>query len=491
MPILHRPSFERSIAEGLHLTDMEFGGTLLSVLAVASTRKTPRVFVNGQTLSSGSKFVNQIRFRRRFFDPTIYEVQMYGLLTLFCCRIIGTSSLLVLSRTQFLMSQRTHIIRKPDGHKLNAEDELWKRAFWSFVALERMCCLFTGRPMSLHTDDYDVDLPLEVDDEYWDRGFVQPLGKPSQLSYTVCYSRICEILGDTYRRVYASKKAKIRMGWDAEWEQRAVADFDSSMNDYLDSVPPHLRWDPENPPEGTFFDQSAALHIAYNYILITMHRKYIQNTSVPSVPSLSICATSARAIIHTADVWLKKRQRVPLPIIITAVFVSGVILALYALGTKQAGLPNKDLVQVATAMEILKFAESRSQPAGRLWELLGEIWSFDDPLPPPNKNEIDSIDPAKLSTLVQQPQLEQSCNFWNSILASDQSLEPAPEMSLEQLLADANGLGPMDRLLHDDFLSMWMAAPTNFGNIEQWDTFIDNRGANGDGANWSDSFERS
>jgi hypothetical protein len=45
-----------------------------------------------------------------------------------------------------------------------------------------------------------------------------------------------------------------------------------------------------------------------------------------------------------------------------AVFVSGLILVLYTLKTKRAGLShdkNKDLVQVATAMDFLKFGESR------------------------------------------------------------------------------------------------------------------------------------
>jgi hypothetical protein len=44
------------------------------------------------------------------------------------------------------------------------------------------------------------------------------------------------------------------------------------------------------------------------------------------------------------------------------VFVSCVILIVYMMGTKRAGLPihkNKDLAHVATAMEILKVAESR------------------------------------------------------------------------------------------------------------------------------------
>lgn len=34
---------------------------------------------------------------------------------------------------------------------------------------------------------------LEVDDVYWDRGFVQPIGKPSELSYFVFHLRLCEV----------------------------------------------------------------------------------------------------------------------------------------------------------------------------------------------------------------------------------------------------------------------------------------------------------
>jgi hypothetical protein len=42
------------------------------------------------------------------------------------------------------------------------------------------------------------------------------------------------------RRLYGSKKSKIRMGWDGpDWEQCAVSELDSAMNDFVDTVPPH------------------------------------------------------------------------------------------------------------------------------------------------------------------------------------------------------------------------------------------------------------
>lgn len=143
--------------------------------------------------------------------------------------------------------------------------------------------------MGLHGEDYDVNPPLQIDDEYWDHGFTQPPGEAPLISYFVCYSRLCEILADAMRRLYGSRKAKLLMGWNgAEWEQRTVSELDSAMNDILDTIPPHrerqeccnfvvlrflshpVRWNPESPPQGVFFDQSALLYTTYQYILITV-----------------------------------------------------------------------------------------------------------------------------------------------------------------------------------------------------------------------------
>ncbi|KAF7364121.1 Zn(2)-C6 fungal-type domain-containing protein [Mycena sanguinolenta] len=388
IPILHRPSFERSVAERFYLTDNDFGATLLSVLAIASRySKDPRVFVDGDaSLSSGWKFANQIGILRKRAEPSIYEVQAYFFLTLF---LLSTSvpqrSWLYLGLGIRFLQQRGEHPRQPGAHEPNAQDELWKRAFWSFAVLERTVCLFLGRPIWLRIEEYQLELPLEVDDEYWDNGFIQPHGKPSQISYFVHQIRLCEILADAMCRLYGSKKSRVLMGWDGpDWEQRTVAKLDSAMNDFLDSIPSHLRWDPENPPQDMFFDQSAVLHISYNHVLIAIHRPFIQKATDQGSTSLFICAGAARAILRIADIWLSKLQRLPLPSIISPVFTGGVVLILYMLGTTRAGLPvdkNKNLVHIATAMDILKFAEARLHPVGRQWELLRELWSLDGPLP--------------------------------------------------------------------------------------------------------------
>ncbi|KAJ7043931.1 fungal-specific transcription factor domain-containing protein [Mycena alexandri] len=494
LPVLHRPSFERSVAEGLHLTNMEFGGLLLSVLAVASRYShDPRVFVKGdRSLSSGWKFANQIEIVRRFFEPTLYEVQMYCLMLMFSLGVSTPQiSWLYLGLSIRFLQQRGDHRRKRDLSSLSIEDELWKRCFWVIFSLDAMMSVFLGRPMGLHGEDYDIDLPLQVDDEYWDAGFNQPTGKPPLISYFISHARLCEILGDAMRRLHGSRKSKLLMGWNGpEWEDRTISQLDSAMNEFLDTIPPHLRWDPESPPQGVFFDQSASLHISYQYILITIHRPYLEKPDASG--ALAICTKAARAIIHTADIWLNKLQRLPPPNMFNPVFVSGLLLGLNMFATKRAGLMdmNRDLAYVERAMDILKFRENRWQPLGRLWELLGELLSLDGPMSQKTsdgaaestKDEHQPV-PETSSTAsgsslyYQQQEPTPPEPVWAGSFSSDHSSEPRPAMTIEQIeqqLASTIPLDPMHVVLDDELLSMWMAAPTDVSNIGSWDAYYAN-----------------
>jgi hypothetical protein len=58
--------------------------------------------------------------------------------------------------------------------------------------------------MSVTFLSYDVEFPLEVDDEYWDQGFVQPPETPSRLSYFVCHLRLCEVIASTSEQTNAA-----------------------------------------------------------------------------------------------------------------------------------------------------------------------------------------------------------------------------------------------------------------------------------------------
>ncbi|KAJ7709658.1 fungal-specific transcription factor domain-containing protein [Mycena rosella] len=515
LPILHRPSFERSVAEGLHLKDTQFGATLLVILGIASRYSDdPRVFVEGDaSLSAGWKFVKQVQVVRKFFDPTLYDVQYYCLMTYFAS---GTSApqtgWMYLGLGIRCLQYRGEHLRKK---KWDPSHELWKRAFWSVCVLDRLWSCFTGRPAGIPAEDYDVELPFEVDDEYWEHGFTQPAGKPSLLSYFVCNIRLCEILGDALRRLYSSSKSKVLMGWTGpEWEQRAVAELDSAMNDWLYIVPPHLRWDPDRTPD-TFFDQSAVLYITYYYTQIAIHRQYIHKATGSS-PFLSICTSAARSALNVADVWLKKSQRVPSSFIINHIFISGVILFLNIFRSRGASVSvdkNPDIARIRTAMTILKSAESRWQSAGRLWELLQELHSLDLKWPTqikllPAESGASKAGVAAAITTSRETssttQHEFHTNYtesfapapyhpWNNIHSSDQSLplnnDPDPNFSIEQLLADTaefdtlipnsgwgDSAGLSNNMIDDEFMSLLLAAPIDFParSREEWNLYTSN-----------------
>jgi heme/copper-type cytochrome/quinol oxidase subunit 3 len=84
-PVLHRPTFERSIADGLHTRDPSFGVVVLLVCAIGSrfsndVRVQPR---GAEPLRCGWEFFDQLPFNLDYLfeTPTIYQLQYYWVRT--------------------------------------------------------------------------------------------------------------------------------------------------------------------------------------------------------------------------------------------------------------------------------------------------------------------------------------------------------------------------------------------------------------------------
>lgn len=83
LPLLHRPTFEKSVADGLHIKDPMFGATLLLVCAHGSRYSDdPRVLAEGSDSprSAGWKWFEQVNVLRKslFKRTTLYELQMHA-----------------------------------------------------------------------------------------------------------------------------------------------------------------------------------------------------------------------------------------------------------------------------------------------------------------------------------------------------------------------------------------------------------------------------
>ena len=83
LPLLHRPTFEAHMRDGLHFRDHAFASVLLCLCACASRYSSdPRVLLDGSTAwhSSGWKWFGQVQMLRRSLmgPPLLYDVQMYA-----------------------------------------------------------------------------------------------------------------------------------------------------------------------------------------------------------------------------------------------------------------------------------------------------------------------------------------------------------------------------------------------------------------------------
>lgn len=82
LPLLHQPTFERSVAEGLHLTNEMFALNLLLVCAVGSRYSNdPRVLLENTTSwhSCGWKWFSQVPMVKQVpvEAASLYEIQFY------------------------------------------------------------------------------------------------------------------------------------------------------------------------------------------------------------------------------------------------------------------------------------------------------------------------------------------------------------------------------------------------------------------------------
>ncbi|KAF9236278.1 fungal-specific transcription factor domain-containing protein [Melanogaster broomeanus] len=397
-PLLHRPSFERKVMHAVHLRDPAFGAVYLLVCAVGSRfSDDPRVFLeetNYADHSVGWKYFEQVQMVRKTLlgTPCLEDLQVYCLSALFlqgasapqaCWTIVGVGIRLA----QDVGAHR----RKAYSSKLSVEGELWKRAFWVLVTMDRHTSSSLGRPCAIQDEDFDLDLPVECDDEYWehpdpDQTFKQPPEKPSTVSFFICFLKLNHILAFALRTIYSINKSKVLLGFvGQQWEQHIVAELDSALNKWVDAVPNHCK-DVNTP----FFMQSSVLYASYYLVQILIHRPFIPSPRKPSplsFPSLAICTNAARSCSHVIDIY-RRRSRQSGPFMQMPAFTAGIVLLLNIWGGKRSGLstdPSKEMADVHKCMAVLQTIEKRWHTAGRLWDILYELASVGDlPLPQPS-----------------------------------------------------------------------------------------------------------
>lgn len=94
---------------------------------------------------------------------------------------------------------------------------------------------------------FDVKLPIDIDDEYWDPAsptntYVQPYGNPTKISFFNLRIKLTQIQTFALRTLYSINKSKAILGYRGDdWERRIVTELDSVLNRWVDSIPDHRK----------------------------------------------------------------------------------------------------------------------------------------------------------------------------------------------------------------------------------------------------------
>ncbi|KAF9024572.1 hypothetical protein BDZ89DRAFT_989186 [Hymenopellis radicata] len=418
LPLLHRPTFVKSLTEGLHHINKAFGATVLLVCAIGSRfSDDPRVSLTDTDeldthYSSGWKWFVQVRRLEVSLlgQPSVYDLQKCALSVMYMQGCSAPHACWTTVGTGIRMAQDVGAHRKRNYQRApqtKVEEELWKRAFWCLVCMDREMSLSLGRPCAIHDEDIDVEFPIACDDEYWytenpEDAFVQPPDKPSVLAFFHSYLDLNQILAFCMRTIYSIGKSRSTLGFVGnKWKKHIVTELDSALNKWVDSIPDHIRWDPHR-EDVRFFSQSVALYCWYYHLQILIHRPFIpsaRNPNPTSFPSLSICTNAARVTSHILDCRMRRGHSSAMQQCAMPVFSAAIVLLLSIWSAKRSGMSfnyQKEMDEVYKCMKALKSTERQLHFAGRLWDILFELASAGElPLPrsPSNKRELDMDSP--------------------------------------------------------------------------------------------------
>ncbi|KAJ3788862.1 fungal-specific transcription factor domain-containing protein [Lentinula aff. detonsa] len=372
LPLLHRQTFEQSIKDGLHLRERCFGKVVLAVCWLWF-----RQVAVVQTTS--------------FIDPPrVYNLQLFVLSVVFLQGTTTSESSWIIIGTAIRLAEAIGVHRKGPGpaQPRTIERELWNRAFWALVNIDVTVSMFLGRPRATTFDDFDLDLPADCDQEYWENpedpesNFVQPPGKPSIMSFWIHYTKLQQIAAAVHRLIYPIKKLDVwrRMGITGRaWHQRAVMEIDSLLNQWVDNIPEHVRWDP-NRKDPVFRQQSVILYTTYYWVQV--HKAFIPRPGQKSIltfPSLAICANAARCCVHASELQSPKIPGLPIYVLNT-LFSAGIVLLLKLWRAKHTsdtiGVDSeKELAALSKCFDLLSDFSQRFQSAGRFIDILNAIIS--------------------------------------------------------------------------------------------------------------------
>ncbi|KAJ3517259.1 hypothetical protein NLJ89_g629 [Agrocybe chaxingu] len=412
-PLLHRPTFDRQWRERLHRRNIWFTCLCFSIFAVASRWSNDERVLAYAAVSSECGELDWRKAGRLYFDIAIGKhvytpfhtsasLNAHNPLQRFTNHD-GAHFIL----PAYLRSRHSHVgIRKAQdvgAHRkrayqadMTADNELWKRAFWHLVAFDRLGSTSLGRSCTVVEEDFDIDLLLEVDDEYWEGAdgrepFTQPPGAPSSIASFNQFVKLTRAIAFATRTLYAVDRRKLYRGLAQIDRQSVVKQLIPALEAWTKNLPDHLRWK-EN-MDSKLANEAASLAMIFHVVQILVYRPLIAPTSlrasskpplselsasplsIISDPAVEKCLQAAHACARIVEVQL--RQGIAnffIPGVINASYVSAAMLLWHAWNLKvREGLMVKAGLDVDVKPPIAQRVEEDLEDAKVFMAALEEV----------------------------------------------------------------------------------------------------------------------
>ncbi|KAJ6495231.1 hypothetical protein C8R45DRAFT_1133546 [Mycena sanguinolenta] len=365
LPILHRPTFDRSLNQQLHIVNDGFGTILLLVCALGSLylAESTAPPVDGETLAWQCYDQVELCGHSLRRPATLYDIQAY-------CFLHWSSdpqSAWIIAGFGLRLAQDVGFHRdKLTGPTTCVDEELEKRS--------------------------------EYDDAQWRASSTESNAseKSSSLTFFNCLLKLYRILHFSQRTLYTTRASQIRMGGTKANDLASIAaELSKVLDIWFNSMPEHLAALHPERPDVLFFDQSAVLLCLGYYTRITINRPFVPGLSslIPSNPrALGICTEAARACIRVAAIQQRRRPANPLIFSQSPIFTAAMMLILTQ---SEVGIPT-DMPIISTAIDIFKNQHRYWPSSGFFITVLERLNVIDQPSSKQLDDNRDVTDPHEM-----------------------------------------------------------------------------------------------
>ncbi|KIY53936.1 hypothetical protein FISHEDRAFT_68311 [Fistulina hepatica ATCC 64428] len=348
-PLFHKPTFLKHWASKLQYRNIWFASVCFGIFAVASRWSSDeRVLSPNKASSNGKKC--WYTAGRHFFQTSVVVAKEHRSVIYPTC-LCEVQSLIV--QAMYLRSTRIYTyawihngvaIRKLQdvgAHRRrlysrtpSIDDELWKRSWWCALLLDRFDVAGFGRPATIQDSDFDVEMPLEVDDEYWEAedptmAFKQPEGVPSRIRAFTLYIKLACIVSEIVTCLYTfGPKSRLELLL-APKSSDGFQRLNQELDDWLSSVDPFL--EPGASKDFMISNWSTTLHATYHWTRMLIYRPFIKtpvlnrrnHCSYEYSEAMSICTEAARSLA----VLFRRQQAIGISNIVMAINVAQISAA--------------------------------------------------------------------------------------------------------------------------------------------------------------------